>query len=187
MTGGKREGKLVLPALLVLAMLAGSAGAASAMQGMEGHGPDAKMEPGPGNHPGCMHGKMGDKGPEGMECPMRGGGMGMGMMGMDLKLTEPQREKLKADRLARGKRMIALRAEAATLQLELREAEMDAKLDVGKIETLANKLGQTKAKMIVERAKGREFFESLLTPEQKKELADRPGRGPCGPGPDSEE
>ncbi len=163
---GERNG--LAPMLLALALVAGTTAASAAMPGA-GQGPD--RGPRHGQHDGMM----------------KGGGMQGCGMGMGLDLTAEQRDKLKDDRLARGKRLIALKAEAQTLKLDLREAESDEKLDLGKVESLANKLGQVKAKMIVERAKGRQFFLGLLTAEQKKELAGRcdHGRGPWGAGPRS--
>lgn len=157
------------PILLALALTAGTAGAAAAIQDQ-----DQGADRGPGRRP--HGGMMMDQRPGGMH-----GGLGMGLA-MCLDLTADQKDKLKADRLARGKRLINLKAEAQTIRLELREAEQDDPVDLGKIESLANKLGQVKAKMIVERAKGRKFFLGLLTPEQKKDLDEGRGRGPCGTG-----
>lgn len=167
---GEQNG--LAPMLLALALVAGTAAVATAMPGA-GQGSD--RGPRQGQHEGMKQGGG-----------MQGCGMGMGM-GMGLDLTAEQRDKLKDDRLARGKRLIALKAEAQTLKLDLREAESVEKLDLGKVESLANKLGQVKAKMIVERAKGRQFLLGLLTAEQKKNLAAGcgHGQGPWGAGPRS--
>jgi Spy/CpxP family protein refolding chaperone len=176
-TVGSKQADL-WPVVFALALVAGIATASMAMQG-DDRGPGQgrqcdMMDEGPGGMPGC--------------------GMGMGMgMAEDLKLTADQKDQLKADRLTRAKRLIALRAEAQILKLDLREAEDEDKPDLGRIQSLANKLGQIHAKQIVERAKGRVFFLGLLTPEQKKTFEEGRGqgrheRGPHAPGtgPDEE-
>jgi Spy/CpxP family protein refolding chaperone len=125
----------------------------------------------------------------------QGGGLGMKagcggpMMGghgkimeAALKLTAAQREQIKDDRVARAKRMIQMRAETQTLKLDLHEAEREEKPDLAKVESIANQLGQLHAKMIVERAKGRAYFLSILTPEQKKMITEKRFEEPCEDG-----
>jgi len=90
--------------------------------------------------------------------------------GNGLDLTAQQHEQLKADRLAREKKLIQLQADKKVLKLDLRAAEEQETPDMSKVEALAEKIGNIQAKIIVERAKGREFFKSLLTPEQKKKM-----------------
>ncbi|NTV52189.1 MAG: periplasmic heavy metal sensor, partial [Candidatus Firestonebacteria bacterium] len=66
-----------------------------------------------------------------------------------LDLTAQQRETLQADRLARGKRLIQLQADKKILRLELEAlVEQDAP-DMGKIESLAGKIGDVQTKLIV--------------------------------------
>lgn len=119
--------------------------------------------------------------PDGGRFRAKGAGRQCGMMA-ELNLTAQQKEKLQADRVAREKKMIQLRAEEKTLKVDLRTAEKSAAPDIAKIEKLAAKIGEVHAKLIVEQAKGRAYFVGLLTPEQKKLLAEGPQGAPCGAG-----
>lgn len=87
-----------------------------------------------------------------------------------LDLTAQQKDQLRTDRISREKKLIQLQADKKLLHLDLRAAEEQETPDMGKIESIAGKIGDLQAKVIVEQAKGRQFFLSVLTPEQKKKL-----------------
>jgi len=91
-----------------------------------------------------------------------------GGFGEGLELTVQQREQLRADHIAREKKLIQWEADKKLLKLDMHSAEGQETPDLSKIESLAGKIGEIQAKIIVERAKGRQFFKSILTPEQKK-------------------
>lgn len=111
------------------------------------------------------------------------GGMGPGMPGekmepadaprflSKLNLTPEQIELLRKERHAKMKQMIQVRAEMETLHVDLREAGEQDKLELEKVEALAQKIGALHAKIIVERVKSLAYLRSILTPEQKKLLA----------------
>ena len=85
-----------------------------------------------------------------------------------LDLTDEQVEQLKDHRLKQHKERINLRAEMATLKVDLAEALDEDKIDRGKVERLAKRIGEQHAKQILLRAEGVEYMRDVLTPEQLK-------------------
>lgn len=87
-----------------------------------------------------------------------------------LNLTDGQIEKLKEEKFTKRKRMIQLRSERETLELDL-EKELSAdQPNLGKVEKIAKKMGEHHSQMVVQRAQSLIFLKSILTDEQKKVL-----------------
>ena len=87
-----------------------------------------------------------------------------------LDLTQEQVAKLRQDRLQTRREMIKTQADMRNLQLDLQEALLQDKPDPDQIEKIANRLGETHARMVLNRAKSVIFLRSVLTPVQKQKL-----------------
>mgnify|MGYP001148763959 CR=1 FL=1 len=133
-----------------------------------------------------MQGMMGG----GMMCPMMQKMMGrMPMMGgpniMDfaekLKLTDEQKDKIKAILVAHMKDMINKRAELETAEIDLKELMDKEEPDLNTLERQIQKIAMLEATMKLSQIKTMLDAKAILTPEQKATLKEIMKEKPSAP------
>ena len=130
--------------------------------------------PPPGIHGGPHPGGPGIGGRGGEGWGMRGPGMEHPLMhhlAEELALTDEQKAALKTHRKAERETMKAARKQMFEAQKALQDAVENGVAD-DQLAVLASKVGELTAQGAMHRAKSQQYFQSILTPEQKQTLAD---------------
>lgn len=115
-----------------------------------------------------------------------GRGMGMGMRqnwADQLDLTDAQKDQMRELRFKHQKEMIKQRADLRVARLELQEL-IRSDADRGTINSKIDEIGKLETSMEKARVANRLDMRSILTPEQREKIKDRPmmGRGMRGDG-----
>lgn len=99
----------------------------------------------------------------------------------DLKLTDAQKSQLHDQRFKSSREMVALRARLEDARLDLRESMSSESFDASAIRSKAGVMADLQAQMTKARIENRTSLLSVLTPEQRHMLRERPrGMGTGG-------
>ena len=128
--------------------------------------------------------------PAGGDCPMMSGAHGEhamaghgGMMALhQLKLSESQHDKVFELMQGQAKQRHELMRAGRKNMEQLRELERAPTFDAAKARTLADEQGKLMAQQMFEQAQMKAQLRALLTPEQLKQLDERPAAAPRGEG-----